>query len=57
MKNVKIFISSTFKDMNAERNYLNEHVLPGLKQRVLKQFGIVLLPIIERIIENGYVAS
>ena len=32
-KKVKIFISSTFKDMNAERDILIKNVLPRLREK------------------------
>lgn len=38
---VRIFISSTFKDMEAERSYLVKMVLPRLKSHA-KRYGIVL---------------
>ena len=31
-KTVRVFISSTFKDMHAERDYLVKHVFPELAQ-------------------------
>jgi hypothetical protein len=45
MKTVKIFISSTFRDMNAERDYLNEHVFPRLKEKARERFSIEIEPI------------
>ena len=33
-----VFISSTFQDMQAERDYLNDHVFPELKERLLERF-------------------
>lgn len=36
-KNIKIFISSTFKDMHAERNYLITEVFPELKEWCLER--------------------
>jgi len=29
MKTAKVFIASTFKDIQAEWDYLNEHIYPG----------------------------
>jgi Domain of unknown function (DUF4062)/NB-ARC domain len=37
-----IFISSTFKDMHKERDYLKEIVFPGLETELLKQYKSVL---------------
>ncbi len=36
-KTVRIFISSTFRDMHAERDYLNRFVFPELRSRCQKQ--------------------
>lgn len=41
-KNVKVFISSTFKDMHSERDYLVKFVFPTLRANALK-LGIHLL--------------
>lgn len=41
-KNVKVFISSTFKDMHSERDYLVKFVFPTLRAKALK-LGIHLL--------------
>ena len=30
-RNIRVFISSTFKDMQAERNYLMKHIFPELQ--------------------------
>lgn len=43
-RNVKIFISSTFKDMHTERDYLINYVFPGIKRKALN-LGIHLLDI------------
>ncbi len=43
-RNVKVFISSTFKDMHTERDYLINHVFPGIKRKAL-DLGIHLLDI------------
>src|SRR5262245_34266420 len=32
---IRVFVSSTFRDMHAERDYLNRHVFPELRQRCL----------------------
>ena len=40
MKNVKIFISSTFKDMNAERDVIMKNVMPRLRERAEKELGL-----------------
>lgn len=41
-KNVKVLISSTFKDMHSERDYLVKFVFPTLRAKALK-LGIHLL--------------
>ncbi|MBC7289455.1 MAG: DUF4062 domain-containing protein [Armatimonadetes bacterium] len=33
---MRVFISSTFRDMRAERNYLARHVFPRLRRKLLK---------------------
>lgn len=42
MKTIPLFISSTFNDMNLERDIMREHVLPMLKERYNKK-GIEIL--------------
>ncbi len=36
-RTVKIFISSTFRDMHAERDYLVKHIFPKIKQHALQK--------------------
>lgn len=40
MKTVKVFISSTFKDMNAERDVLIKKVFPKLKEEAESKLGV-----------------
>jgi telomerase protein component 1 len=40
MKTLKIFISSTFKDMNAERDVLIKSVFPRLREKAEAELGI-----------------
>jgi hypothetical protein len=40
MKTVKIFISSTFKDMNAERDVLIKSVFPRLREKAEEELGV-----------------
>jgi len=37
MKSVRVFVSSTFLDMHAERDYLNRFVFPELRSRCAKR--------------------
>jgi hypothetical protein len=37
MKTVKVFISSTFTDMNAERDILARQVFPRLRERLMSR--------------------
>jgi hypothetical protein len=41
---VRIFISSTFKDMHSERDYLVKYVFPELKERCIKK-GLSLVDV------------
>ncbi|MBK8280224.1 MAG: DUF4062 domain-containing protein [Saprospiraceae bacterium] len=41
---VRIFISSTFKDMHSERDYLVKYVFPELKERCIKK-GLALVDV------------
>jgi hypothetical protein len=43
-KTVRVFISSTFRDMQAERDWLVKRVFPALRQR-LESYRINLLDI------------
>ena len=40
-RTVRVFISSTFKDMNAERDFLVRRVFPALRQRMGRQLNLV----------------
>jgi hypothetical protein len=40
MKTLKIFISSTFKDMNAERDVLIKSVFPRLHEKADAELGV-----------------
>ena len=40
-RHISIFVSSTFRDMQAERDYLKKHVLPKLQEELL-QYGITV---------------
>lgn len=40
-RHINIFVSSTFRDMQAERDYLKKHVLPRLQEELL-QYGITV---------------
>jgi len=44
MKPIRIFISSTFRDMHSERDYLVKYVFPELSERCAKR-GLHLVPI------------
>jgi len=37
LKTARLFISSTFINMHAERDYLNRLVFPGLRSRCMRQ--------------------
>lgn len=39
MKNIDIFISSTFCDMQSERDYIRKHIIPQLNNEITK-YGI-----------------
>jgi hypothetical protein len=41
---IKVFVSSTFKDMHAERDYMVHHVFPKLRHDFLK-FGLHIIEI------------
>jgi tetratricopeptide (TPR) repeat protein len=43
-KTIRIFISSTFKDMHSERDYLVKYVFPELRERCMKK-GISLVDV------------
>ena len=34
MQNIKVFISSTFRDLNQERDYLVQKVFPGIRDKL-----------------------
>ena len=34
-RDIKVFISSTFRDMHAERDWLVKRVFPGLRERLV----------------------
>ncbi|MDQ2976167.1 MAG: DUF4062 domain-containing protein [Acidobacteriota bacterium] len=36
-KTIRVFISSTFKDIHAERDHLTRFVFPRLRERLLKR--------------------
>lgn len=40
-KTISVFVSSTFKDMQAERDYLNKYVLPRLQESLIAK-GIII---------------
>ncbi len=44
IKTIRIFISSTFKDMHSERDYLVKYVFPELKERCIKK-GLALVDV------------
>ena len=44
IKTIRIFISSTFKDMHSERDYLVKYVFPELKERCIKK-GLSLVDV------------
>jgi nephrocystin-3 len=44
MKSIRIFISSTFRDMHSERDYLVKYVFPELSERCAKR-GLNIVPI------------
>ena len=37
-RRIKIFLSSTFKDMNSERDYLNAYIFPKIKEYCKKRY-------------------
>ena len=43
-KQMRVFISSTFKDLNSERDYLMKHIFPELKV-IAEKRGIHLIPL------------
>ena len=43
-RTIRIFISSTFKDMHSERDYLVKYVFPELKERCIKK-GLALVDV------------
>jgi hypothetical protein len=42
MKTIKVFISSTFKDMNAERDVLIKSVFPRLREWAEETLGVLV---------------
>lgn len=44
MKTIRVFISSTFRDMHAERDFLVKYIFPELRERCLKK-GLLLVDV------------